>query len=99
MGPQPLLTSLVGMVSKLGIYEADFEPAVLEHTTQFFRAESEDLRPKMTVAEYLVHCEHRLEEEARRCEAHFEKCTTPALLDKAREELLRKHCDKLLESG
>lgn len=96
---QALLTSLVGMVSKLGIYEANFEPAVLEHTAEFYRTESQELQPKMSAAEYLRHCERRLQEEAKRCEAHFEKRTAPALLDKARAELLRQHCDKLLDSG
>jgi len=97
--PQPLLGSLVGMTSKLGIYESKFEPALLERTTHFFRLESEALLPKMSTADYLRHCERRIEEEAKRCELHFEKGTGPVLLAKARAELLQQHCDTLLASG
>lgn len=97
--PQPLLNSLVGMTSKLGIYEASFEPALLERTGLFFKRESEELLERIPAAEYLRHCERRLEEEAKRCATSFEKRTEQGILSTARGELLKQHCDKLLELG
>lgn len=87
------------MLSKLGVYESCFEPALLERTSEFYRAEAEELLARASAAEYLAHCERRLEEERRLCEGLFEARTGPGLLVRVREELLKRHCEQVLEKG
>lgn len=97
--PQPLLGSLISMLMKLGAYENPLEPALLERTARFYREESAELLARVSVAEYLAHCESRLDQECRRCRALFDARTEPVLLVQVREELLGSHCEQLLDHG
>jgi len=101
--PRSLLASLASMFSRLGIYVEMLEPPLLERTARFYSREAEALLAgscvAKAVAEYLVHCETRFNEEERRCSELLETRTTSSLLSLMREELLTRQCERILEGG
>eukprot|EP00429_Kryptoperidinium_foliaceum_P067635 CAMPEP_0176070262 /NCGR_PEP_ID=MMETSP0120_2-20121206/35086_1 /TAXON_ID=160619 /ORGANISM="Kryptoperidinium foliaceum, Strain CCMP 1326" /LENGTH=749 /DNA_ID=CAMNT_0017403905 /DNA_START=42 /DNA_END=2291 /DNA_ORIENTATION=+ len=93
------LGSFVGMLSQLGLYEAAFEPRLLERTTSFYRAEGEALLRKLPVASYLQHCDARVEHERTFCDTHLQASTAEALVERVRAELVKRHSGDILLSG
>lgn len=88
--PDSLLADLVSMCSSIRIYANDLEPKLIESAAAFYEEESRELRSRSKLAEYIAHCDRRLQEEARRCEVYLEPRTRTELLARTREELLRK---------
>lgn len=99
---RPRLKNLVAMFAKVGLYEALLEPALLERTTHYYGKEAKDFLPVSEAAgaaEHIAHCEGRLKEEQRRCDACFESSTAAGILARTREELIKKRSGLIVERG
>jgi len=95
-----LLKSVVQMLHALGLYRSELEERLLEATRGFYRSQATALVQEAGTAQYLLHCEGRLEEEAGRCCAYLQPGTLAPLVRVAEEELLSEaHVAKVLGPG
>jgi len=98
-GSTALLGRLGRMLLDLGEYAESFEPRLLDRTAAFYHAEGEEMLRRLPVAEYLAHCDRRLDEERARCNDQLSRDTAPELLVHVRRELVKRHVPELLRSG
>ncbi|KAG0046419.1 Cullin-4B, partial [Gryganskiella cystojenkinii] len=95
----PLVTSLLRMLSDIHMYSNTFEVPFLTSSRTFYHVEAEQLVHKLTVPEYLRHCQRRLSEETSRFEGYLEKSTRRNLVAAVESELLERWSDYILQNG
>lgn len=94
-----LIKEIVRMFSALKIYQSSFEPPFLEATQSFFNAESHRLLIELSVPNYLVHCDTRLQEEENRIKNYLAKNTRTSLITLIQEKLIQQHVKNILKKG
>ena len=94
-----ILKSLVKMLLLLGLYSKHFEGEFLEETKSFYAKEGADKMRELSVLDYLVHCERRLEQEEEKCKEFLDALTNSPLMKIVEDCLLKRHLDEILDKG
>lgn len=96
---RPLVKSQLGMLSSLDLYQPLFQPRFLDATEQYYRLEGQRLVDELVAANYLLHCERRLQEEYERCTMYLEAGTRKPLVAVLERQLIAAHMPQLLCGG
>ncbi|KAF9366738.1 Cullin-4 [Mortierella sp. NVP85] len=96
---QPLILSLLRMLTDIHMYTSVFETPFLETSRLFYHVEGETNVHRLTVSEYLRHVQQRLIEETARFEGYLDKSTRRGLVAAVEGELLERWTDMLLQKG
>lgn len=91
-----LLKSLVKMLSALGIYTDVFEKPFLEASRAFYAREGALRISTYETAEYMLHVEARLREEADRVNACLESSTRKSLILLLEQQLIAEHVTSIV---
>ena len=91
-----LLKSLVKMLSALGIYNEVFEKPFLESSRAFYAREGALRIGVYETAEYMLHVEARLREEADRVNACLESATRKPLIVLLEQQLIAEHVTSIV---
>ncbi|KAK3844857.1 MAG: cullin-4B [Linnemannia gamsii] len=96
---QPLILSMLRMLSDIHLYTSLFETPFLQASRSFYHVEGGDNASSMTVPEYLRHANKRLKEETIRFEGYLDKSTRRGLISAVEGEMLERWNDMLLQKG
>ncbi|KAI8363503.1 cullin-4B [Mortierella sp. GBAus27b] len=96
---QPLVLSLLRMLTDIHMYTSIFETQFLEASRLYYHVEGESNVHRFTVSEYLRHVQDRLMEETTRFDGYLDKSTRRSLIAAVEGELLERWTDMLLQKG
>ena len=96
---QPLILSMLRMLSDIHLYTSLFETPFLQASRSFYHVEGGEYATKLTVPEYLRHVNKRLKEETHRFEGYLDKSTRRGLISAVEGEMLERWNDMLLQKG
>lgn len=96
---QPLILSMLRMLSDIHLYTSLFETPFLQASRSFYHVEGGEYATKLTVPEYLRHANKRLKEETHRFEGYLDKSTRRGLISAVEGEMLERWNDMLLQKG
>ncbi|KAG0218744.1 Cullin-4B [Mortierella sp. NVP41] len=96
---QPLILSMLRMLSDIHLYTPLFETPFLQASRVFYHVEGGEYATKLTVPEYLRHVNKRLKEETHRFEGYLDKSTRRGLISAVEGEMLERWNDMLLQKG
>ncbi|KAF9150333.1 Cullin-4 [Linnemannia schmuckeri] len=96
---QPLILSMLRMLSDIHLYTSLFETPFLQASRSFYHVEGGEYATKLTVPEYLRHANKRLKEETSRFEGYLDKSTRRGLISAVEGEMLERWNDMLLQKG
>lgn len=97
--PELLFYNLVQMLCALKLYESHFEITFLKNTNEYYKSEGLRCMDTLMPAQYMVHVEQRLMQEAKRSATYFTVNTTKALTDAVEKQLIVPHTNGLLMKG
>lgn len=86
-----LLTSVIGMLYTMRLYQTVLEEALLDETSQFYHAESERLIQDLSVSDYLSHVTERLNKERANATAFLHPSTRPRLIGLIEKRFVSDH--------
>ncbi|KAJ1508430.1 hypothetical protein HMI56_007293 [Coelomomyces lativittatus] len=93
-------TCVHGEIIEAGsVYTVDFETAFLTHTQTYYEHEVETKAHHGSVAEYLKHCEQRLDEENDRVARYLSPTTLTPLIHITEVTLLQSPMSRLIDQG
>ncbi|ORZ12473.1 ubiquitin-protein ligase, cullin 4 [Lobosporangium transversale] len=96
---QPLILSLLRMLTDINLYASVFETPFLQNSRLYYHVEGETNVHRFTVPEYLRYAQQRLVEETNRFEGYLDKSTRGGLISAVEGELLERWTDMLLQKG
>ncbi|KAI1318338.1 Cullin-4A [Mortierella claussenii] len=96
---QPLVLSLLRMLTDIHMYTSVFETPFLQNSRLYYHVEGETNVHRFTVPEYLRYAQQRLAEETGRFEGYLDKSTRRSLISAVEGELLERWTDMLLQKG
>ncbi|CAG9461420.1 unnamed protein product [Pedinophyceae sp. YPF-701] len=94
--PRPLLRSLLGMLSQLGLYAVEFQPRLLEETRVHYTAAAQRSIDEEGAAGYLATCERWLREEGDRVASYLDAASMRPLTRTLDEVLLQAHVERIV---
>ncbi|KAF9185173.1 Cullin-4B [Haplosporangium sp. Z 11] len=96
---QPLVLSLLRMLTDIHMYSSVFETPFLQASRLYYHVEGEVNVDAMKVPEYLRYVQQRLADETTRFDGHLDKSTRRGLIAAVEGELLERWTDMLLQKG
>ncbi|KAF9936772.1 hypothetical protein BGZ65_002056 [Modicella reniformis] len=96
---QPLVLSLLRMLTDIHMYTSIFETPFLQASRLYYHVEGESNVHQFTVPEYLRYVQQRLVDETERFEGYLDKSTRHGLISAVEGELLERWTDMLLQKG
>lgn len=93
-----LLRSVVRMYSDLNLYHSHFEEPFIRQSRLFYDEEGKTLSQKMTISDYLIHVNRRIDEEEERIKMFLAGLTRAPLMSVLNSELISKRLSFLLSS-
>ncbi|KAG0300704.1 Cullin-4, partial [Dissophora globulifera] len=96
---QPLVLSLLRMLTDIQMYTLVFEAPFLQASRLYYHVQGETNVHQFTVPEYLRYAQQRLLEETTRFEGYLNKSTRRGLISAVEGELLERWTDMLLQKG
>nr|CCA24461.1 PREDICTED: similar to Cullin4B (CUL4B) isoform 3 pu [Albugo laibachii Nc14] len=94
------LRTLIKMLSSLQLYHNKFEIPFITASEQYYTTEGNQLVEQVSVSQFLIHVEKRLEEEQDRVIQYLDSTSTKkSLIHVVEVKLLKPHVDTLLEKG
>lgn len=94
------LRTLIKMLLSLQLYHTKFEIPFITASEQYYTAEGNQLIEQLSVSQFLVHVEKRLEEEQDRVIQYLDAASTrKSLIHVVEVKLLKPHVETLLEKG
>ncbi|KAF9174394.1 Cullin-4B [Mortierella sp. AD010] len=96
---QPLVLSLLRMLTEIHMYTSVFETPFLQASRLYYHVEGETNVHRFTVPEYLRYAQERLLQETVRFEGYLDKSTRRGLISAVEGELLERWTDMLLQKG
>ena len=87
------------MLIDLDLYSNVFEAKFLETSKAFYQTEGEEKMEELSVIDYLLHIDRRLDQETERVNYYLDLATKKPLLHTVQRELIGRHTDEILRKG
>jgi transcriptional regulator of heat shock response len=94
-----LVISTLAILTTLDIYYPTFADKLVQSTQSYYAKEAETLINSMQPAEYIVHVDARLQQEATRCDRFFERQSKKEVLTVVNQELIANVSERIIVQG